>query len=245
MVKSLWLVISTLALANILAILGVVGWLRMTDRLSAERVEEVREIFSSTVASESKEAREAEAEASREKTIEERIEEGKGSAPIASEARNRIINERDEIAQQRVQRAEREAQDLLRTATQRLRELESREAAFEQKVASWEAMRERLTEQESTEQFKKAVRNYESQSPDVARDMLDALIDRDETEQVVAYLDAMQARKSAKVIDAFAEDDAALAAELLEKLRTFGIEPPEPEQSTDDDAVQPDLAANP
>ena len=104
-------------------------------------------------------------------------------------------------------------------------------------------MRRRLTAQQSSEQFQKTVLNYETQKPDVARDMLRALIDQGEEQQVVAYLDAMQARKSSKVIDAFAEDDPVLAAGLLEKLRTFGIETPEPRRSTDDDNDQQNLAA--
>lgn len=244
MAKSMWLVISTLALANILAIAGLFGWLKMTDRLSAERIEEVRRVFSQTVAEQAEEEREREASANT-RSVEERLAEGEGLVPVTAPTRNRIVHEQDEIARQRVARAEREHRDLLRTATKQLQELEVKEAAFEERMRAWEEMRTRLTEQESTEQFQKAVKNYEAQKPDVAKNMLDALIERGEMEQVIAYLDAMQARKSAKIVDAFAQDDPALAARLLEQLRTFGIETPEPGQANDDNDLQSDLAANP
>ena len=244
MVKSLWLLISTLAVANILAIAGLFGWLKATDRLSAERIEAVRELFVQTVS-------EAEAEeakviaAANNKPVEERIKEGEGTAPIPSVMRNDLIHQQDEIARQRIARATRERDDLLRTATARLKELEDRELAFAEQVRQWEAMRERLTAQESTEQFGKTVASYEAQKPDIAMQMMQALIDRGDFEQVVAYLDAMQPRKSSRIVDAFAQEDAALAASLLERLRTLGIVTPDNEQLTDDNSTQTDLAANP
>jgi len=110
---------------------------------------------------------------------------------------------------------------------------------------AWEAMRERLTAQESTEQFQKAVKGYQALKADVAKDLLMSLIDTGERGQVISYLNAMSERSSAKIINAFAQDNPVLAADLLEGIRTFGIETPDQGPMTDDNASQSSLAANP
>ena len=52
MVKSLWIIISTLAIANLLALIGFGAWLHTSDRLDGERLERVRRIFAETRAAE-------------------------------------------------------------------------------------------------------------------------------------------------------------------------------------------------
>ncbi len=244
MAKSLWLIISTIAVANILTLLGVGGWLFATDRLSPDRLEGVRTIFEISVTAQDKDEQAALAAANN-KSLEERLEAGEGTAPVPAMVRNMLIHEQDEISQQRLARSQREQEDLLRVIDDRQRELAVRESVFEQDKAAWEAMRKRLTAQESAEQFQKTVKNYETQKPAIARDILETLINSGGRAQAVAYLNAMSPRATSKVISAFAKDDPALAAELLERLRTFGIETPEQGLTSDDDDLQPELAANP
>jgi len=61
--RSLRTIITTLAIADILALAGFVGWLKMSDRLDMDRLEQVRSLFAETRAQqqarEAKEAQEA------------------------------------------------------------------------------------------------------------------------------------------------------------------------------------------
>ena len=54
--KTLWLALSVLAIANLLAFLGFVGWLKMSDRLDGDRLKAVRTILAKTIAEEKSEA---------------------------------------------------------------------------------------------------------------------------------------------------------------------------------------------
>ena len=63
--RSLWIIITTLALANFLAVLGVVAWLGGTGRLSNERLHIVRELFKTTVEEDQVAAKTVEAEEAR------------------------------------------------------------------------------------------------------------------------------------------------------------------------------------
>ena len=47
--KSVWNAISIVAVANVLALLGLVGWLYSGDRLSVERAREIRAKLSTTL----------------------------------------------------------------------------------------------------------------------------------------------------------------------------------------------------
>ncbi|MEQ9616917.1 MAG: hypothetical protein RLN60_02660 [Phycisphaerales bacterium] len=243
MAKSLWLIISTLAVANIMAFIGIASWLGATDRLSSSRLEEVRSIFAQTV-SEEKKAEQEEIAKANNVPLEERVAAGKGNPPVPSMTRNELIHEQDEMALQRLARSQREQEDLLRIVDEKERKLAQREAEFEAAKRAWTEMRARLTAEELTEQFQKTVKNYEAQKAEVARDMLNTLIEEGDMGQAVAYLNSMKPRSTAKVIDSFAQQDPALAADLLERLRTFGIETPDQEQVADDNSTQPNLAAN-
>ncbi len=59
--KKLWTILSVLAIANLLAMLGFVGYLKATDRLSMDRMRELREKFTATVTQDN--AKKAQAEA--------------------------------------------------------------------------------------------------------------------------------------------------------------------------------------
>src|SRR5437870_2751170 len=61
--KTAWLIISTLAIANVLAAGAFIGWLGATHRLSLERIDGVKHVFARTVAQEDQERADAAAEA--------------------------------------------------------------------------------------------------------------------------------------------------------------------------------------
>jgi len=225
MIKSLWTVISVLALANLMALAAFFVWLGATDRLSRSRIQEVRELFRSPVT-----AQQTPAPGDAEGGEQAADDHPKTGAPVTAEQRLAIIREYDEVARQRYQRVQRETEDLISTLAEERRALEAREARFQEERAAWESERKRIEELEGSEQFQKALGVYISLKPSQAKDMLAALIAKGELPQVVSYLDAMPDRNSAKIIEEFHAQDPALAADLLERLRTHGFAAVVPEE---------------
>jgi hypothetical protein len=221
MIRGLWTILSVLAIANLLALGGFVGWLVATDRLDADRFNQLRQTFSETVPAEQarleREAREAQLEA-------QRAEEDRRALIPPLTAADRLRNNAiaEEVDRQRLERLSREIRDLRRTIDRERTQLDERVALFEEEQAAFERMRSRIREIEGQDQFRKAVQNLQSQRPDTARDILQALIDQGEVDQAVAYLNAMGDRQAAKIIGAF--EEPAVAADLLERLRTRGTE---------------------
>jgi hypothetical protein len=78
-------------------------------------------------------------------------------------------------------------------------------------------------ETDGNKQFLVALATLEGQKPKDAKQVLKALLDVRETDQVVAYLAKMEEGKRSKVIAEFVKDSPAMAADLLERLRTRGV----------------------
>lgn len=226
MIRSAWLVISTIAVANLLAILGFVGWLVMSDRLTLDRLEEIRAMVEPTVAEELEAERAAEAEAEAERA---RLEESGnlGAVPISASDRLNILREVDEVSRQRFERMERETRDLQRQLQAELDAIASERAIFEEMRDEFETRRTEIAELEQSKQFKRALQLYESSKPDVAANMFRSLIDQGNEDDVVSYLNAMKPMAARKVIEEFEQRDPALAARLLEGVRTYGLSPDE------------------
>lgn len=222
MIRSAWLVISTIAIANLLAILGFVGWLFASDRMDLDRLEEIRALVAPTIAQEQAEAMKAEAEAEAERA---RLEQSGelGAIPISAADRLNIIREMDEVSRQRFERMERETRDLQRQLLAELEAIEKERDAFEKIRDAFEQRRAEIAELEQSAQFKRALTLYESSKPEVAASMFQSLIDQGKESDVVSYLNAMKPMNAKKVIAEFVERDPALAARLLEGVRTYGL----------------------
>jgi hypothetical protein len=221
MFKSLWTTVCVLALANLFAILGFAGWLHTSGRLNRERFDRVRELFAVTVAAEQSVA---DQKAADEKLAQQAAEAAAkvGTPPLTAEQRLESGATRDEAASQHAQRVQRETADLIKTLLQEREELERDRAAFDKQVAEFNSMRERIAKEEGSEQFGKAVSLYQSLKAEQAQSMMSSLIKEGKTDQVVSYLDALAPRNSSKIIAEFQKKDPALAADLLERLRTRG-----------------------
>lgn len=231
--KSLWIILSTLAIANLLAMGGFVGWLVASKRLDAERLRAVREVLVTPIpeAAAAAAAKEAEAAAAATKEAEEKRRQGTPQSAEAAIAADRakadlqtqtIARLREEMRQLQGQLArEREALDA------RHAELDAREKRLEAKVAE-------VARTAGSEQFRQALATLEAQKPPAAKQMLQAMMQGGEAqrEQAVAYLAAMEERGRNRVIAEFGKEDPRLAAELLEALRTRGIEQIPPAQAS-------------
>lgn len=219
--KKVWAIVSALAVANLLGLLGFVGFLAATNRLDAARVESVRRLLGETVAE--RQAREAveKAAASDAAVVEARLAQ-EGMAPRTAAERIEGADEVDATARQRVDRLRREVEDLQRTLTRGKAELEAGWAKLDADRKAFEEMRQRIASLEGSEQFEKALRLYESLKPQQAQALLQQLINQGEIDQAVGYLNAMQTRTASKALAEF--KDPAVAADLLERLRTRGLE---------------------
>lgn len=222
MIKSLWVLISTLCVANMLALALFMGWLGASDRLSVERLDRARLVFVQSLAEAEAEAQLDETEAGRAAAAEAAAAKI-GTSPITAEQRMRIIQEYAAQIEERTARTRRETQDMIDTLMQQQSRFLEERQAFERQKAIYEAMREEIAELEGSEQFAKSLAIYQKVKADVAADMMSELIQAGGIEQVVTYLDAMNARVASKIIDEFESRSPALAADLLERLRTHGL----------------------
>lgn len=221
MMRSLWTVISCLAVAHILAVAGFVLWLRSSDRLDMVRLERIREVLAPTRAEESVRLAEASAERQRQAAV---VAKAAYDAEPPVRAGEQVLerHEAEEVQQARLERVRREVEDLRRTLALERADLDARTTAFEKKVSAFEAMRKLLAEHEGDEQFRKAVELYGALPAAKAQELLQTLVDEGKTDQVVAYLNRMEPRAAKKIIEKF--PDPKLAADLLERLRTLGVE---------------------
>lgn len=240
--KALWNAVSVLAIANLLAIGGVVFWLMGSGRLDKERMTRLREMLSGTVAAEqavaAAAAKEAEAQAQ-----EAAVAERESRAPLSASEQLHVRLDLSEVDHQRIERIRQETRDLTITVARDQQRLAEERAAFEAEREAFDAMRAQLAEVEGQAQFRKAVSTLQGLKPDEAVAILMEILrlpagvggtlgsnaggvvdfESGGAEQVVSYLNAMQERSRNKVMAAIAGNDPALAADLLERLRTRGL----------------------
>jgi len=235
--RNLWTIASVLAIANLFAVGSIVGWLGASGRLDRERLDELKQTLAETpqeredrLAAEVAEVDQREDEMQQLRDQVERLM----TSPMTAEELVALQQEAAMAADQRMTRAMRELEDLRdllareRAETDRLGEaIEMQRAAFEARIAE----RDNLLGQA---QFRTAVDTLQGQRAPAARNMLMALWDGqadppegelDGRAIVVEYLRAMEDRQRNKVIAEFEKEDPALAAVLLERLRTDGVTP--------------------
>ena len=220
--KSIWLIITTLALANLLALGGFVGWLAATGRVSRERVEAVRTIFATTVADETAGKAEAEKVANAEKDDAAKAAK-MAEPPVSAEERIKGQQEAAEVKRQTTQRLDSDLKSLRTFLVRENDRLQKWENDLRGKQAAFEAEQKKIRETTGSDQFKKAMATLAGVKPKEAQSILAELLAQKKQDEVVSYLDAMDERARSKVLAEFNKADPKVAAELLERLRTRGI----------------------
>lgn len=232
--KRLLTAFSVLAIINLLGILGAVGWLAATQRLSTERIEAVRMILHEPLPIEmarlEAEQKAAEAEAG---PIEEPLPD---APPLGADELVSLQQEQARADEFRAQRQERENTSLAMTTTLELRRLDKERAEFEDVRDRFERQQADIASIRGDKQFQTALSVLNAVKPADAKKMLQEIIDGragaigvgdvpglSGQGRAVAYLDAMDERIRGKIIAEFVKDSPTLAADLLERLRTFGI----------------------
>lgn len=220
--RSLWIIISTLAIANLLGIGAFVGWLAATDRLSKDRMTKIREMLAKTNAQERADvaaSEAAQAEAAKAAAAEAKMRVPPESSPDAMVR----TTEADELAALRLARTRDEVRQMQQQLDARQWTLDREREQLEADKKALEAKTTEVARTLGSEQFKQALASLEAQKPADARKVLQALIDQQRVDQAVLYLSAMTERARARILAEFIKADKALAASLLEQLRTRGI----------------------
>jgi hypothetical protein len=242
-VKRIWTVISILALANILAAGGFVGWLQTSGRLNKDRMQRLRELFAPTIAEETK-AKEAEAAKQAEEKKKAEEEAKSTRPPITAADRLELSEKGEEVRRQKMASLDKQV-EALKSSLQIEREtLDKERAKLAADTAAFDAMRKKIADDEGSAQFKKTLQTLQDLKPDQAKKTLketlamtpastgDGQSFATGTDLVVSYLNAMDGRTRGKIMDQFIQEDPKLAADLLERLRTRGLAIRAPEVPT-------------
>jgi hypothetical protein len=220
--RLLWTALSVVAIANLLALIGFVGWLKATQRLDSARVTEVRQLLRETIPA--KKAREAEDQKKLDEAKKE--EEAKAHAqlpPVTASDTLALKLQQSQADQARLESIRRDVQIMQDTLKRERASLDAGWAQLKKEREDFEAARKQIADTEGDAQFKKTLATLQALKPDKARLALQQLIAANNVPQAVSYLNAMQERTRTKIIDEFLTDDPKLAADLLERLRTRGL----------------------
>lgn len=243
--KTIWNVLSFLAIVHLLSLTIFGLWLWQSGRLSAERVQTTRRLFAPTIA----QAVEAERQAQRDaaaRQLEAEEEARRTNPPHSSEVRLQQISRMEDVELRTIRRMEDERSMLFSQLEEERHRLEQREAALERERESWLARVEAAEQRRASEQFAKTVRQYESVQPKQAKNMMLELIDAGGMDQAVEYLNAMNARSASKIMAEFKDPvEIELATELLEQLRTLGADGPQPSGPQEQDHAAGNVADTP
>lgn len=221
--RMIWSAFSFLAVVHLLALLMFVAWLWSSNRLNAERVQELRALLAPTIEEAQAMAAEREAEAAEEREQWE-AEVRRLRPPVSSEVQLRQISRVEELELRSLNRIESERKMLREQFETAMSQLEDRERALEQQRQDWQDTIAEEAARRADEQFAQTVQQYESIPPKQGKGMIVQLVNEGEMKQAVAYLDAMNPRAASKILREFKVGaEIELATRLLEELRTFGV----------------------
>ncbi len=219
--KALFTAVSVLAILHLIAVLGFVGWFVGTGRVDDRRLSALSSMVAESTAA--RDAREAdEAAAAEAEALAGRAAEA--DIPLTAEQqidRKLTLSEAD---RQVVQRMRREVEDLRRALAAERDLLDEQRRAFIAERDAFNRERDRIVATEGDQQFQQVLATLKTMKPDLAHELLSTTIvqEPDGERIAVAYLDNLPPRNRAKIIDEFNTEDPALAARLLERLRTRG-----------------------
>lgn len=224
--RTFWTVLSVVLLINFLAAAVFVAWLHQDGRLDQDRLERAVNIFALRIDEEQANAQEEKARLARQAAAAQEAARLERVADAPAQLSQKIAEdqEKDEVALQRLERLRREIQDLQhsnelarRLLTEEREKLDADRKAFTQSVAAENRKR-------NDTDFLQAVKMYEQLKARQAKEMFQQLLQKNQADQVLDYLSAMQMRKAAAVLKEFkAPNEVAQAAELIQRLRLRGV----------------------
>jgi len=242
--RTLWNVISFLAVVHLLALLMVVAWLWQSGHITKDRVQQTRELFALTEPE--AQAVAAKRAADEQAQAEQRVLDERQANPPADSASQitqiSMVRVQEQQTRQRLQDEKAALLEQLAAATLKVNENQSSLAA---ERVGWETAVQADRTRKTDEQFLQTVRQYEQVPPKQGKRMLMELVSQKEIDQAVAYLDSMNVRAAAKIIKEFKTDsEIALATDLLERLRSFGVNAPEASATARQDSADASRSDN-
>jgi len=243
--RTLWNLVSILAVTHLLAISMFVGWLWLSGRLDAQRVQTLRELFAQTI--EQRQVAEAEQAAQQQAEQREAREQARAEDPPYPSAQQvRLLSRVEEREQQSLRRLQEEKRQLMEQLENVREKLREREEQFAAARRAWDESTKDAQQRKVDEQFAQALEQLELIPPKQAKAVLENLAATGNTKQAVSYIDAMNPRAAAKILREFkAADETQLATKLLERLRTFGTVPQATEDASDDQPADNQQSAEP
>ncbi len=169
------------------------------------------------------------------------LEEQSQSLHIIDEARRAVDVERElihddlaetrRLADEKVQSVMREKEESMRMADDAMNAARKEQEELRRQLDEFRKpaeVRDRSGSPEETANLKKMVGVLDSMPPESTAKILEDLVKKGRTEAVVAILNGMKPRVSAKVLTAVSESQPALAADLVERLKRLkkDAEPP-------------------
>ncbi|MEM7626407.1 MAG: hypothetical protein AAF333_12495 [Planctomycetota bacterium] len=226
--KALLAAFIILVFLHLIAAVGFIGWLGATDRVNGERLQQVVDVFTPTIAQEEQSRLDAELAAAEAEAVRQQLVRLENVADGPKTLEDRLMEnfEDDEFDLHRLERLNSETEAIRRRLDQDKQLIAKEWADFEKRETEFQEMVARRTAVMQEEDFKRAVKTLEQLPPKQAKQMVQQYIADGKIDDAVDYLAAMQLRKSAAVLKAFkAEEDIPQAAELLQKLRDRGKDP--------------------
>lgn len=221
--KTIWTAVSIIAIAHILAFLGFVGYLAGTGRIDRDRIDQVKAIFTPTIAAQQQ--TEADAKAKAEQA---RIEaEKKARLDIANpgvEARTNEFQTISQMTQEKIDRANRDLQSMQQFIDTKLADVEKREKDLDAREQAFKNEVNRVKKLQSDEQFQKTVTLMAAMKPQDLKSKLDVYLTENKTDLVVDILDALPSRNASKLLGLYqSQSDNVVAANLLLRLKDRGV----------------------
>lgn len=244
--NKLWTILSVVGVANFFALCGFVGWLAATDRLNLDRVRAVKDALSETAADEAARLEaDAKAKEAETKLLEVKAKEQKPTMTAQEKLAVRL--EATELDMQRFKKLQSDIEAMQTNLRAQSERLIAERSAFEKEKAAFDALRKEVEAKTGDAQFRKTLAVLEGMdtknavatvkeiiagiSPEAALGLpatgnssLESAAATGE-DRALRYLNAMTPSKRTEMLNLMAKGEPALAAKLLERLRTYGTLP--------------------
>ncbi|MGI9012756.1 MAG: hypothetical protein ACR2GY_00735 [Phycisphaerales bacterium] len=220
MIRAIWNGIMILAVVNLLAAGAFIGWLWQSGRLNQDRVHAIRDLLEPTIAETEQLALDAKQTAEQAEIV--RLEAVRDANPMPPSAtRVHLVERIKQSDEDRIRRAREEMADLQAQLISARGLLAAERKAFEAERNAYRAGTETTAEAFAKAQFARVVTLLEQIPARQAKDMLVALMQQQQTDDAVAYLNAMKPFSAAEVVKSFKGQEQALATELLQRMKAL------------------------
>jgi hypothetical protein len=232
--------------ANFLAVLGLFAWLGMSQRLSLDRVRAVKTALVETIPAEADRlAEEEKKKADEAKVLEAKAKEQKPTMTAQEKLAVRL--EATELDMQNFKKLQSDIEAMQTNLRAQADLLASERTRFEKEKAAFETLRKEVEAKTGDDQFKKTLAVLEGMDTKNAvatvKEILAGIepgaaaglpatgeVSKESAavtgeDRALRYLNAMSPTKRTEILNLMAKGEPALAAKLLERLRTFGLLP--------------------